>query len=292
MKLSIPRGKYLLAVSGGVDSMALLDMLAKKPGINLIVAHFNHGIRQDSGQDAALVKQAAAAYGLIFELGSARLGKGASEAAARDARYGFLKRAQAKYGAKAIITAHHQDDLIETALINLIRGTGRLGLSAIRSNKHILRPLLDTPKVEIENYARKHKLKWLKDSTNQDTEYLRNHLRLDVLPNLTTGQRQILISNIDKVAKTNIKIDHEIATLSRYSDDDRIDRISFSALPSEVGNELIAFLLRRAGVTDYDSKTINRLSMAIKTSKPNSSHPVKQNSSLEVTTRKAHLVTP
>src|SRR5665213_4424111 len=108
MRIEVLPGKYALAVSGGVDSMALLDMLAKKPGVNLVVAHFNHGIRGDSGHDEKLVKQAAAAYGLIFELGAARLGKGASEAAAREARYDFLNRVMKKHQADAIISAHHQ----------------------------------------------------------------------------------------------------------------------------------------------------------------------------------------
>src|SRR6478752_10282835 len=105
MKVVVEPGRYVLAVSGGVDSMTLLDILAKKPGVELIVAHFNHGIREDSGQDEELVGQAAATYGLVFEIGSAQLGKNASEAAARDARYGFLRQVQAKYKAKAIITA-------------------------------------------------------------------------------------------------------------------------------------------------------------------------------------------
>lgn len=292
MKVVVEPGKYVLAVSGGVDSMTLLDILAKQPGVELIVAHFNHGIREDSGQDEELVMQAAAAYGLIFEAGYTQLGKTASEATARDARYGFLKQVEAKYKTKAVITAHHQDDLIETALINLIRGTGRLGLSAISSNKQVLRPLLSTPKAEVESYARQHKLEWREDSTNQDTEYLRNHLRLDVLPKLTKVERQKLINNIDKVAKTNVKIDNEFATMSHLLDTENIDRELFSILPADLGNELVAYLLRKVSVTDFDSKTINRLSMAIKTSKPDSTHPVKGMSSLEVGSQSARLVTP
>jgi tRNA(Ile)-lysidine synthetase-like protein len=292
MNVSIPEGKYVLAVSGGVDSMTLLHLLAEKAGVKLVAAHFDHGIRSDSHKDEELVRSAAKSYGVAYEAGAGNLSPSASEATAREVRYEFLNKVAKKHQAEAIITAHHQDDLIETAFINLIRGTGRKGLSAISANARVLRPLLNTPKAEVVSYARRHKLKWLEDATNQDTQYLRNHLRLNVLPSLTNAQRQILISNIDKVAKTNNKIDQEFATLSHSTDMKNIDRNAFSALPVELGNELVAYLLRQANVADFDSKTVNRLSMAIKTSKSNSTHPVKQNSSLKVDIKTARLVTP
>ena len=314
MKVQVPPGKYVLAVSSGVDSMTLLHLLAKqakssKPkaqsqnqdrpsyqlpanGLQLVVAHFDHGIRGDSTKDEALVRSTVASYGLVYEAGEGNLGPSTGEAVAREARYEFLEIAMKKHQAKAIITAHHQDDLIETAFINLIRGTRRKGLSAISSNTKVLRPLLNTPKTDITAYARRHKLEWLEDATNQDTKYLRNYLRIKILPSLSGVQRQSLISNIDKVAKTNIKIDHVFATISHSTDIENIDRNFFSALPAELGDELVAYLLRQASVADFDSKTVNRLSMAIKTSKSNSIHPVKRNTSLKVDTKTARLVTP
>src|SRR5579871_6122810 len=111
MKADIPSGKYILAVSGGVDSMALLDILSKKSGLALIVAHFNHGIRADAEADETLVKEAARRKGLAVEIGYGRLGSGASEEKARKARYEFLKRIMLKHQADAVVTAHHQDDL-------------------------------------------------------------------------------------------------------------------------------------------------------------------------------------
>src|SRR4051812_31887046 len=115
MKVKVPRGKYILAVSGGVDSMVLLDLLARKPGIELVVAHFDHGIRPDSKKDEVLVRKAAASYGVAFEPGQGNLGPAASEATARQARYHFLDEVLTKHQALKIITAHHQDDAIETA---------------------------------------------------------------------------------------------------------------------------------------------------------------------------------
>jgi tRNA(Ile)-lysidine synthase len=313
MKIEVLPGKYILAVSGGVDSMALLDLLAKqakssKPkaqsqkqdgpsyrlsanGLQLVVAHFNHNIRPDAGEDEKLVQTAAAAYGLAYESETGEL-VSVSEEAARDARYGFLRRVQTKHKAKAVITAHHQDDLIETALLNLIRGSGRLGLSAITANKTILRPLLNTPKADLRDYASQHSLMWREDTTNNNTDYLRNYLRINILAGLTKLQRDKLIQNIDKVAKINIQLNDEIATLSHILGDRNIDRNDFSKLSANIGNELVAHVLRRANIHDFDSKTVNRLSMAIKTAQPNSSHHIKQNSTLRVSAKTANFVTP
>ena len=126
----------------------------------LVVAHFDHGIRQDSLKDELFVSQKASDYELLYEVGHGDLGAATSEAEARDARYAFLNEMKQKHEAADIITAHHQDDLIETALINIIRGTGPKGLVAISRNKNVLRPLLPYPKSEIIAYARAHNLAW------------------------------------------------------------------------------------------------------------------------------------
>jgi tRNA(Ile)-lysidine synthase len=291
MKVELPRGKYILAVSGGVDSMVLLDLLSGRPGVELVVAHFNHGIRPDAIKDETLVRKAAASHGAAFEAARGNLGAAASEATARQARYHFLDEVLAKHQALKIITAHHQDDVIETAMINLLRGTGRQGLSAILSNQKIARPLLSTPKTAIVEHARRNKLVWREDSTNKDTGYLRNYLRLNVLPKLSPGQRNTIISNIDKVAKINIILDNEYATLSHNIGASSIDRQLFSNLPADVSAGYIAYLLRLGRTKDYDSKTIERISLSIKTAKPNSRQPIKQTSYLKLTAATANIVT-
>ena len=124
MKLGyLKPGKYVLAVSGGVDSMTLLDVLSKNTELDLVVAHFNHGIRDDSSEDEKLVLEAARKYNLSVRLGHARLGPKASEADARQARYIFLHSVVRQEDAKALITAHHQDDMLETAILNLLMVT-------------------------------------------------------------------------------------------------------------------------------------------------------------------------
>src|SRR5688572_27728765 len=133
MKINVAPGKYIVAVSGGVDSMVLLHLLSQHSQSELIVAHFDHGIRPDSAEDRKLVEKTAKKYGLEFVYREGELGPGASEAEAREARYGFLQIIKVKHNAKAIVTAHHQDDMLETAIINMLRGTGRKGLSSLVS---------------------------------------------------------------------------------------------------------------------------------------------------------------
>lgn len=166
--------KYLVAVSGGVDSVVLLDMMTKAAKHELIVAHFDHGIRVDSEVDAHFVAALAEKHGLEFETKREELGENASEALARERRYAFLRGLSKKHGAK-IVTAHHLDDLVETVAINLHRGTGWRGLAVFDSD--VLRPLIDTPKEELIKYAHANGLNWREDSTNESDAYLRNRIR-------------------------------------------------------------------------------------------------------------------
>jgi len=291
MEVKVPAGKYVLAVSGGVDSVVLLDLLSNLSGIDLVIAHFNHGIRPDSVKDELLTANLAAKYKLPYEAGKRGLGAKASEDAARQARYAFLEDVQNKHAASKIITAHHQDDLIETALINLIRGTGRQGLSAISSNPDILRPLLKFSKKEIIGYAKANKLKWREDMTNADTDYLRNYLRHKVLSGLDTVKREALLSHLSAVSSINRKIDQDIATLSQIVGNEQIDRRAFSELPVSIGNEILVYQLRANDIRDFDAKTIRRLNMAIRTAKADSTHHIKRSARLKVGRQIAVLLT-
>lgn len=290
MEISIPRGRYVLAVSGGVDSMVLLDILAKKPGVDLIVAHFNHGIRADASKDQELVRSTAKRLRLKYEAGYGRLGPKTSENAARQARYAFLETARQGHGAKAIITAHHQDDLIETAFINLLRGTGRRGLVSISSNKAVIRPLLGVSKEAIVQYAKKHKLAWTDDPTNENTDYLRNYLRHKLLPGLSAAQRENLISNIDKVAKIDTEFNHQIANLSQYTKPiELIHREKFSILPYELGNELIRRWLVEAGATDFERHHIERINHSLRTARSLTTYPIKSGLQINIGQKTAHF---
>lgn len=169
----------LVAVSGGVDSVVLLDILSRGDD-HLVVAHVDHGIRgEESTADARFVETLARKYELPFVKTELKLGPKASEDEARTGRYQFLYSQADKFKAE-IVTAHHGDDLIGSIAINLMRGTGWRGL-AVLNRPGIARPLLGWSKQKIYDYALEHRLEWVEDSTNQTDLYLRNRLRADIL---------------------------------------------------------------------------------------------------------------
>lgn len=272
--------------------MTLLDLLVNQSKLKLIVAHFNHGIRTDSNQDEKLVKAMAKKYDLAFEVKQAKLGPSTSEAKARMARYQFLERVQLKYHAKAIITAHHQDDLIETAFINLSRGTGRRGLSSLASNRKVIRPLLHYPKNQLIAYAKDHNLTWREDKTNYDYKYLRNLIRANLATKMTASDKKKMLDNIDKVAVINNSINIEIAKLSRILIiNNQLNRYKFIELPTEVADEMLLYWLKANKIKELNRPSIKRLSMAIKTGLPNTSQVINKQTKLSLHKSKAILLT-
>ena len=288
MKIELKPGKYVLAVSGGVDSMVLLDLLSKLPGVELVIAHFNHGIRADADEDERLVITTAERYGWPFAVGKGNLGPAASEATARQARYAFLKEVQEDFEANGIVTAHHQDDLIETALINVLRGTGPSGLHAISVNSQILRPLINVPKTEILKYAKVHELTWREDSTNQDESYLRNYLRLRVMAKMDDKKRQQILNQIAAAAGSHQKAKPLLELLSHtVKAGSKINRAKFVGLPVGLSAELIAYWLREEGFRQFDRKIIDRVLVAIKTALAGTKHPVYKGLTLHVAAKTA-----
>lgn len=260
-------GKYVVAVSGGVDSMVLLDILRQQPDLDLLVAHFDHGIRDDSAADRQLVHQQAEKYGLPFRFKQGHLGPKASEATARQARYDFLNDVVKANNARAIITAHHEDDLLETAILNLGRGTGRLGLSSLQSRENLVRPLLHLSKSHLQNYARDNQLVWHEDSTNMDLAYRRNFIRHRVMANFTPEQRQRLRKLVVQTRALNHEIDALLAEIiDEHQKDGKLDRRWFIHLPHAIAREVMALWLRQKQLA-YDSKTLERLVAGAKTAK-------------------------
>ncbi len=262
---------YIVAVSGGVDSMVLLHMLVNseiqllKSQPRLVVAHFDHGIRSDSHADAELVQKVAKDYGLEFVLGRGSLGPDTSEATARENRYAFLNEARETYGAEAIITAHHEDDVIETAVHNIMRGTGRRGLTSLASTREYVRPLLDMPKSRLVEYARQHHLKWHEDSSNVDTRYRRNYIRHVVLPKLYEADPSAcdqLRSIIAVMRVINTEIDsmlEDVIDNLKTEELHSYDRDHFRSLPIEVQREVLMAVLRQHQARDVDRRSVDRL---------------------------------
>jgi tRNA(Ile)-lysidine synthetase-like protein len=286
MDVEIPPGKYIIAVSGGVDSMVLLNILYKKISteaqsqnivLSVVVAHFNHGIRQDSKADETLVQKTAKKYNLPFEVGYGRLGKNASEQKARNRRYKFLETIKTKYSADAIITAHHQDDFIETAFLNILRGSGHRGLAAMKVNQQVKRPLLHVNKESILRYANKHRIKWIEDSTNQDESYLRNYIRINLLSDMSEEQKQYLIKNIEKVADIVAEKDILVAKISQnIMNNNTISRSKYIMLPAEIRYEVIMYWLRSNGYRNYEKQNIEKIDIALKTGKAGTKLSIKK----------------
>lgn len=252
--------KYIVAVSGGVDSMVLLDMMVRSGDNELIVAHFDHGIRTDSHLDEQLVRETAASHGLIYETKRESLGKGASEALARERRYAFLRSLAKKYGA-TIVTAHHLDDLVETVAINMTRGTGWRGLAALDSD--VVRPLIDHEKSALLAYARRNNIAWREDSTNLSDAYLRNRLRSEAKLLHSEHKRELRALHAhQKALKQEIakEVKGLIGSGPWYS------RYFFTHLPASVAYEC----LRELTNGKLTRPQLARLHHAIKVAKPNS----------------------
>ena len=187
----------IVAVSGGADSVALLDMLVhlKEFRLNLIVAHLNHSLRgEESDGDELYVRERAEQNQLrcevkrvdVKQLG--RLERLSLEEAGRSARYDFLRDLRKKYRANAIALGHHADDQAETVLMRLLRGAGGTGLAGMapKSRDGMVRPLLEVTRREIETYLLARGLTYRTDSSNNDTDFLRNRIRYELLPSLET----------------------------------------------------------------------------------------------------------
>ncbi|KEO83400.1 tRNA lysidine(34) synthetase TilS [Tumebacillus flagellatus] len=193
--------KVLVAVSGGVDSMVLLDVLCKlqdELAITVLAAHVDHGLRgEESRGDRAFVEREAGLRGVevfseSFDVKAYAQERGLStQAAAREVRYGFLERVAEETGAKRIATAHHADDQAETVLMNLLRGTSVRGLGGIPVRRldeggarEVIRPLFDVWRRDIASYAQDFGILYREDSSNASTHYLRNKIRIHLLPEL------------------------------------------------------------------------------------------------------------
>ena len=170
--------KRVLAISGGVDSMVLFDFYVKKyPKNKLVVAHFDHGTRPSAKDDYSFVEKKCKEAGIRFVGKHAKLGEGVSEEKARDARYDFFYSLLEDGG--KLVVAHHLDDLVESVVINFLRGTGWRGLAVMNSEK-IERPFLKLTKNDILKYASKNGVVFREDPTNSQDDYLRNRVRFSV----------------------------------------------------------------------------------------------------------------
>jgi tRNA(Ile)-lysidine synthase len=187
----ILRGESVLAaVSGGADSVALLDVLRElRPtlGFTLACVHVHHGLRAEAEDDAQFVRRLCERFELSFHLERVTVRRQPPweglEAEARRARYAALEARALAVGARRIATGHNADDQAETVLMRLVQGTGPRGLAGIAAARGVfIRPLLDVRREDIVAHLLSRELDWVEDATNRDSRFLRNRIRHDVLP--------------------------------------------------------------------------------------------------------------
>ena len=219
-ELIAPGGQVLLAVSGGVDSVVMFDLMVRA-GYSCAIAHCNFRLRGDeSDGDEAFVRKLGGDHGLpvftrSFEtVAIARERRISVQMAARELRYEWFDEIRSDRKYDLVATAHNLDDLIETFFINLIRGTGIRGLSGIRPRTgSLIRPMLFAPRSDIAAYAADRHLTFREDSSNNSTKYLRNRIRHRIIPQLqeiNPGFKQGIISTIMKLRNTEIIYEREI----------------------------------------------------------------------------------
>ena len=222
-QLATADNRILLTVSGGVDSMVMMHLFVEA-GFNVGVAHCNFQLRgTESEEDEVLVAEQAAALGVPcynrrFDTKGEMAATGESvQIAARRLRYGWFAELCTDEGYDTIAVAHHADDSIETFFINLLRGTGLKGLTGISlTNGRIIRPLLFATRHEINDYAKAHKIPFREDSSNRSTKYLRNKIRLGIVPRLreiVPSFTQTMGSNIDRLTDAQHFINHAIGKI-------------------------------------------------------------------------------
>jgi tRNA(Ile)-lysidine synthase len=261
---------FLLACSGGIDSMVLWQ-LCRDSGLHFEVAHCNFGLRgTESDEDAAFVREMGEKWNTKIHIKcfeTARYGnlnKLSLQESARRLRYAWFRELLANSFHEHTVTAHQADDVLETFLINLIRGTGLEGLTGIPERaQNVRRPFLPFQRVEIEAYARSREIPWREDSSNTEEKYLRNRLRHSVVPHLKRADVR-MFDNFQKTLGflngSNALVRNHITDIRRevFQNKGKIIRIPLEALARLDPLDTYLFeLFRIYGFTDW--KALNRL---------------------------------
>lgn len=262
-----PGDSVICAVSGGADSVALLFalyLLKDRLGIRLEAAHFNHRLRgQESDEDEAFVRGLCSQYDIPLHVGTGEVkaGKKGLEAAARDARYGFLLSLDGK-----IATAHTADDNAETVLMRLIRGTGLKGLGAIAPvSGRVIRPMLLTNRQEVEDFLAVWGLPHREDSSNASDAFLRNRLRHDVMP-LLKAENPRLAENLSRMA---LRLRQDEDFLRQQADWDSLPGVeALKIMPEAIRSRCIEAFLKQNGVPEPEDSHISAVEDILYSDRP------------------------
>jgi tRNA(Ile)-lysidine synthase len=272
-----PRQRYLVGVSGGRDSVALLHWLVALGYRKLIVCHLDHQLRGRSSQaDADFVEKLATKYDLDLATGAAdvralaKRNKMSIETAAREARYEFFAKIANQRRCYTIFLGHHADDLVETFLFNLFRGAGLAGLGAMREISQrrigdvdltIVRPFLGVWRDEIDRYVRKHRLKFREDASNKNLAPLRNRLRRRIIPYLEKTLDRKIRTSIWRAATIAAEEEAWIDMMAKGPDSQGVylSVENLSRLSTALQRRVIMTWLREQEITDISFEVIERV---------------------------------
>lgn len=262
-----PGDRMICALSGGADSVALLFglyLLKEKLGISLEAAHFNHHLRgEESNRDEAFVRDFCDRYDIPLHIGSGKVkpGKKGLEAAARDARYAFLRSLPGK-----IATAHTADDNAETVLLHLIRGTGLKGLGGITPvSGNVIRPMLGITRAEVEEFLEEWCLRHIEDSSNAGDAFLRNRIRHHIMP-LFAAENPRIAENLSAMA---LRLRQDEENLSRQAEFDILPTVeTLKTMDTAVRSRVLEKFLKESGVREPEQSHITAAEALVFSEKP------------------------
>lgn len=266
-KMLSPGDRVICAVSGGADSVALLFalyLLKEKLDITLEAAHFNHHLRGvESDRDEAFVRQLCDRYDIPLHVGGGEIvpGKKGLEAAARDARYTFLRSLSGK-----IATAHTADDNAETVLMHIVRGTGLKGLGGITPiHGTVIRPMLKVTRMDVESFLEEWCLSHIEDSSNETDAFLRNRIRHHVMP-LLIQENPRIAENLSQMA-LRLRLDEEI--LSKEAEYQILPPVeNLKNMPPAIRSRALERFLKDSGVREPEDAHIALAESLLYSEKP------------------------
>ena len=279
-----PGQTLLLALSGGLDSRVLLDLLVKMRtalGLKLQAMHVHHGLSQNADDWTEFCRQLCRSYQVPFEFVRVKVRRDSGqglEAAARKERYQALLSTAADY----VVLAHHRDDQAETLLLQLLRGAGVKGLSAMAArdaDRRLLRPLLDVPRAALEAYALSHQLQWIEDESNFDHGYDRNFLRHQIFPELVRrfpAAQETLARSAAHMAEAALLLE-ELASddAQRHVRDNLLDTTGLAGLSEPRARNLLRWWLSANKVTLPSAIRLQEMLRQLLSAKPDAGLKIK-----------------